>query len=375
MRIVVDARQVFRPQRRGIGKTLINLYATLAVRRPAWHFLLLHQTEATVTQLEGLRNLTRSRIDFFGLNRFELWEQAILPMCALATRADILHSPANTGPKRSSVPVVVNIHDLIPYELAPETAEAQLWLFRVRQIAERAKHILTGSEYSKQRLMEVLNTPADKITVNPWAPDRNTRHITDPVELGVIRVKYGLHPAEPYAFGFGASDPRKNTAKLIRAYANLPTSVRATYRLLLVGIQDEALPQFRKQADEAGLGDRVVLHGFIEESDISGLLSGARLLCFPSRYEGFGLPILDAFVCRTPVLTGNRTSLPEVAGDAAVLLDPDDDDALRDGLLSLLTNEPLRQELIARGVVRSQLFTWERTADRVAKVFETVAKS
>jgi len=370
LRIVVDARQVYRPQRRGIGKTLINLYTTLAVLRPHWQFQLIHQFDTSVPQLETYRNLGRTRIDFYGLNRYDLWEQVVLPVAALAARADILHAPANTGPKRSAVPVVVNIHDLIPLEMAPDAEETRVWLSRVKLVSERSRHILTGSEYSKRKLMDVLGTPAEKITVNAWAPDKSVKRVEDPAIIGAVKARYGLRPEEPYLFAFGASDPRKNTAGLMRAYAALPESLRREFRLLIVGIQDESLPEFRMLAAELRSGDQVKLCGFTPEVDIAPLLSGAAILCFASKYEGFGLPVLDAFLCGTPLLAGNRTSLPEVGGDAAHYIDPYDLDSIRHGLQTMLTDEGYRKRLSLRGLERSRLFTWERTAETVAGVFE-----
>ncbi len=371
MRVVVDARQVYRPQRRGIGKTLIHLYRTLAVRRPTWRFLLVHQAALPVPELADLPNVRSRTIDFPGLNRFDLWERAALPGAALFARADLIHSPANTGPPFAPAPIVVNIHDLIPYEMAPHDPTAQAWLRRVTRIARTARHILTGSDYSKQRITEVLGVPPAKVTVNPWAPDRNIHRVDDPAALDRVRLRHGLRAGEPYLFGFGADDPRKNTRRVIEAYARLPLAIRDEFRLLLVGIQGVALDEFRRQADGLRLGDRVIVQGYSDEADLPALLSGAAALCFPSRSEGFGLPILDAFVCQTPVVAGNRTSLPEVAGDAAVLVDPEDTDAIRDGMLRILTDAALRRELIARGVERAKLFTWERTADTVAQVFES----
>src|SRR5581483_6679005 len=125
------------------------------------------------------------------------------------------------------------------------------------------------------------------------------------------------------------------------AYAGIVPALRKEHRLLLVGIQEQALLEFRAIADQFGVAGQVVLHGFADEADIPALLSGATVLCFPSRSEGFGLPILDAFVCRTAVLTSNRTSLPEVAGDAAILVDPDDVESIRDGLARMLSDQEL----------------------------------
>lgn len=375
MRVVVDARQVYRPQRRGIGKTLIHLYRTLAARRPAWRFLLVHQSALPVPELADLPNVRPCPIDLPGFNRFDLWERAALPGAALFARADLIHSPANTGPSLTPAPVVVNIHDLIPYEMAPHDPTAQQWLRRVTRIARSARHVLTGSEYSKQRITDVLGVLPTKVTVNPWAPDRNAHRVGDAAAVDRVRVRHGLRAGEPYLFGFGADDPRKNTRRVIEAYARLPLAVRDEFRLLLVGIQGTALDDFRRQADGFRLGDRVIVQGYSDEADLPALMSGAAALCFPSRSEGFGLPILDAFVCQTPVVAGNRTSLPEVAGDAALLVDPEDVDAIRDGMARILTDTVLRRELVARGSERAKLFTWERTADTVVQVFEAAVES
>lgn len=373
MRIAVDARQIYRRERRGIGKTLVQLYSALARRRPGWRFQLLHQDAVAVPQVADAANVTPIRLDFPGLSRFNGWERVVLPALAWTARADVLHAPANTGPRHSRVPVVLTVHDLIPVEMTPTAPDTVAWLAKVKRATGRARQVLTVSEYSKAQLVEVLGLAPGKVTVAPWAPDPELVRVTDPETLGRMRGKLGLRPGERYVFGFGAADPRKNTDRLIRAFAGLPAAVKNEVRLVLVGIQPSALVAFRNLADSLDLGERCLLHGFTPEGDLPGLLSGAAVLGFPSRTEGFGLPILDAFVCGAAVLTGNRSSLPEVAGDAALLVDPDDDDAVRDGLRNLLTDEGLRTELVRRGFDRVAQFGWDRTADAVAGVFERAA--
>ncbi len=372
MRIAVDARQIYRPERRVIGKTLVPLYAALAAARPGWRFALVHRDRAGVPDLDALPNVRRVRVDPPGAGRLDLWERALLPAAAWVARADVLHCPANTGPAWSRVPVVLTVHDLIPLELAPDDPESVRWAGRVRLAAGRARHVLTGSEYSKGELVRVLGLAPDKITVTPWAPAAHVRRVTDPAELARVRREYGVAPGERYVFGFGAADPRKNTARLVRAFAGLPAGARDGVRLVLVGIQPGALSGFQKLAAEAGVSDRTTLSGFAAEDDLPALLSGAAVLGFPSVSEGFGLPLLDAFTCGAAVLTGDRSSLPEVAGDAAVLVDPTSDGAVRDGLHALLTDDRLRETLVARGLVRAREYTWERTAALVAGVFERV---
>jgi glycosyltransferase involved in cell wall biosynthesis len=375
MRIMVDARQVFRAARRGTGKNLVDLYTTLAARQPDWEFLLACREEGPDHPLADLPNVRRVRLDIPGADRFNLWEEVRLPIAARLAGANALHAPANTGPRLAFVPMVLTVHDLIPLEMDPDSPRARRWVKAVRRAAHAAAHIITPSQYTKGRIIQHLDVSADKITVNGWAPDRCTRKTDDQRRIARVRQKYGVGPREPYIFGFGASDPRKNTRRVIEAYAALPADLRRSVRLLLVGIQEPALSEFRTLADARGLCDRALLHGFADEGDLTALLSGAELLCFPSRSEGFGLPILDAFACETAVLTSDRTSLPEVAGDAAVLVDPDEVESIRDGLARLLMDMKVRETLIRRGRERLRAFSWERCAAVLAEVFKSVQVS
>jgi glycosyltransferase involved in cell wall biosynthesis len=209
--------------------------------------------------------------------------------------------------------------------------------------------------------------------VNQWAPDRACAQVTDNKQLQQARDRYGLAGKCPYFFGFGASDPRKNTRGLLEAWAKLPETMRSEYRLLLVGIDQAALTEFGELKSSLGLGDSCVLAGFAAEQDVPALLSGATALCYPSLSEGFGLPILDAFTCCTPVLAADATSLPEVAGDAAVLVDPSDPGAIAAGLKRLIEDDSLRVQLVQRGSERVRAFTWEACADRAAAAIEAAA--
>lgn len=359
--IAVDARQAYRANRRGMGNVLVSVFRELARQRPDWRFRLFHQTPAASDPFADLPNVSRKQIDIPAGDRLDLWERVRLPAAAALSRADILFSPANTGPGRATMPRAVIVHDLIPLEFDPDSAQTRAWLGRVDRAIHRAAIVFTGSEYSKRLLAAHFGLSLDRITVLRWSTDL-TRE-SDPTRIAAAKAKYGLNPADRYAFGFAAGDPRKNTRRLLEAFAGVPGEVR----LLLVGAQGPALDEFRALADP-----RVVLHGFADAADLPALLSGADVLCFPSKSEGFGLPILDGFACGTPVLAGNRTSLPEVAGDAAVLVDPDSTEALRDGLARLLGDAGLRAELSVKGTERLKQFTWAEAARVVAESFETV---
>jgi glycosyltransferase involved in cell wall biosynthesis len=371
MILCLDARTVFSPTRRGTGKNLIDLYRRVAEKRPDWRFVMFHQADGPDDPFAGLANVEHRRIDIPG-DRFGLWQQVRLPLAARGAGATFLHCPANTAPRWPLVPMIVTIHDLIFLEPEFTTPALQKLGRNVAAGARKARRILTPSEYSKGEIVKAFGVSADKVMVNPWAADAACRKVTDPAELNRVRLKYGLAEDRPFVFGFAASDPRKNTARILQAWADLPSTARGDSAIVLVGIQGSALAAFREEARRHGVADSCLLHGFASEPEVRALLSGARMLCYPSLSEGFGLPILDAFACDTPVLTSRTTSMPEVAGDAAVLVDPRDASSIRDGLVRLLSDEAFGEELRRRGRERLKEYTWEACAERACRVFDDV---
>jgi glycosyltransferase involved in cell wall biosynthesis len=367
----LDARTVYATTRRGTGKNLIDLYGTLARQQPDWQFVLFHQREAA-DPFAGLANVTPRRMDIAG-DRWNLWQDLRLPAAAWMSDLDVLHCPANLAPVWAPTPTVVTIHDLIPLDLAPDAADTKAWIRRVTRGALRARQVLTPSDYTRQRLIDTLGVPADRITVNHWAPDRQTHKVDDPAVLHALRRKYALPEGVGYILAFGAEDPRKNTRRIVQAWSQLPDEVRRQCHLLIVGLQPAALDRMRTFADPLVPDGSCRLHGFADEADMSSLMSGALALCYPSLLEGFGLPILDAFICGAPVITSNRTSLPEVAGDAAMLVDPDDTAAITAAMCEVVVSPERRNALRAAGDRRAELFSWDRCARTAARVLARAA--
>ena len=372
MRIAVDARTAYSPIRRGTGKNLIDLYRRVARIRPDWEFVMFRRAEPAVDDpFADVPNVTSRAIEMRG-DRWDLWEQARLPWAAREERATVLHAPANTAPAVPLVPLVVTIHDLIPLE-GDADAAARRWGAKVGRAARAARRILTPSEYTRDRLVERFGVSADKVIVNHWAPDGACRAVTDEPMLNAVRQRYGIPAGQPYLFGFGAADPRKNTRRILEAWAGLPPTVRSGLSLLLVGFQPAALAEALDWARTVAPDGGWSLTPFAAEADLSALLSGATALCYPSLSEGFGLPVLDAFACGTPVITSSSTSLPEVAADAALLVDPTDVAAIRRAIEQVATSPDLRADLRDRGVRRLQAFSWDRCARTAADVLASAA--
>jgi glycosyltransferase involved in cell wall biosynthesis len=276
---------------------------------------------------------------------------------------DLLHVQF-TAPPLAPCPVVATVHDL-SFEHLPETfkrrSRAQLRL-TVRRTARAAARVITISEYSKRDIVETYGLDPGRVAVTHVAASARFAPVADAGELRRVRERYRI--GGEYVLAVGSVQPRKNLVRLVRAYAdlrdrrgrdNLP-------QLVIVGKMAWLFGETLRAVEECGLGDGVIFTGYVPESDLPALYSGALCFAYPSYFEGFGLPPLEAMRCGTPVLAGDRTSLPEVVGDAGLLVDPFDTDAIAAALRRLIDDESLRSTLRARGLARARLFDWRETA-------------
>jgi glycosyltransferase involved in cell wall biosynthesis len=245
----------------------------------------------------------------------------------------------------------------------------------VSTAARRANAIITVSEYSKADIVKRLGIPEERIHVIGNAVDGSHKPITDTRVIDGVRERYGIGPK--YLLYFGGFDMRKNVERVIRAYAALPEPTRREYQLVIAGrlhlLGHPLYPDPRPLVQKLGLDDYVVVTGQIREQDKPPLYSGATVYLFPSLYEGFGIEVLEAMACGTAVITSNTTSLPEVAGDAACLVDPYDVAAIRNAIDELLEDVEKRDDLRERALARAADFSWARVAEQTIEVYKKLA--
>ena len=288
---------------------------------------------------------------------------------------DVLHVQF-TAPPFCPCPVVVSIHDL-SFEHLPQTfkrrSRTQLRL-TVRHSARRAARILALSEHTRSDIIETYGIQPDRVTAIPLAAPDHFGPITDNRELQRVRHTYGINGE--YILSVGSIQPRKNLARLVRAYASLRRDYSADKlpKLVLVGkcawLYDETL----RALDDTNVKDTVILTGYVPERDLPALYSGALCFVYPSYFEGFGLPPLEALKCGAPVIVGNRTSLPEVVGDAALTVDPLDVEAIAGAIKNVVNDPGLRRELSLKGQQRAREFKWQETARKTLAVYKEVAR-
>jgi glycosyltransferase involved in cell wall biosynthesis len=278
-----------------------------------------------------------------------------------------------TAPPFVKTKVVSVIHD-ISYEHLPETfnrrSRFQMKL-TIRHTAKRAAHILAPSEYSRQDIIDTYKIDPTRISTIPLAAPEFYKPIPDADVLKDAKSRYGL--PDDYILAVGSIQPRKNLVRLMSAYALLMQKGHDLPPLVLAGkkawLADETLEGEALKA----VKDKVIFTGYVPDCDLPSLYSGAICFVYPSFFEGFGLPPLEAMQCGTPVITGNLTSLPEVVGDAGILVDPYNIEQIAAALERVLGDEQLRSDLSKRGLERASLFTWDRTARQTLDIFEKIA--
>jgi len=255
--------------------------------------------------------------------------------------------------------------------LYPEmhTATKRL-MFRwiMRRSARRAARIITISKSTADDVIRVLGLPKEKLSVVPLGVSAAYRPITDEQVLREVCARYSLVPHE-YLLYVGVLEPRKNVPRLLHAYALLRKS-GVRHPLVLVGRRGWKYDDVFRTLEALRLGNDVVFTNHVPEGDLPALYCGARVFVYPSIYEGFGLPVLEAMACGTPVVTSNISSMPEVAGDAALLIEPRDHEQMASAIESVLVDEGLRQSLRERGLKRASVYTWDKTARETLKVYE-----
>jgi glycosyltransferase involved in cell wall biosynthesis len=300
-------------------------------------------------------------------NLGKLWfEQRIFPRTCRQLGADLAHVPYFASSLSPSLPTVVTIHDLIPMIL-PEyrgSVFVRLYTSLVASAAARAGLILTDSEASKRDILSHLKLADSRVRVVYLAPGPHYRPVDDPDRLEAVRRKHDL--PEDFVLWLSGFDVRKNARALLHAYTWVYEALGDYYPLVMAGVIPEEdtrfFPDPRRMAAELGVSEVVRFPGWVDEADKPALYSAATLFVYPSRYEGFGLPILEAMACGTPVVTSNAASLPELAGAAAFQVDPDDPRRLGAAIIALCVQEDLHAEMREKGLAQAAQFTWQKTA-------------
>jgi len=286
---------------------------------------------------------------------------------------DILHVQY-TSPPFTPCPVVNTIHDL-SFEHLPETFKRRSWRqmrLTIRRSAQSAAHILTDCDFARDDILKTYGIAPERVTAVPLAAAVRFSPVRDERELDRVRNKYGINGK--YILTVGSIQPRKNIPRLIRAYSMLCSerNLEPLPKLVVVGKRGWLYEDTLATAESSTVRDRIILTGYVDDKDLPALYSAASCFVYPSYFEGFGIPPLEAMRCGTPTITGDRTCFPEIIGDAGLMVDPFDEQAIKLGIVRVLTEQTLRDELIEKGLKRANSYDWLKTARQTLDVYESV---
>lgn len=367
MRIAIDARKL---RDFGIGTYLRNILIELSrLDQTTEYVVLCRPDDVHVGDVLG-RNF-RAVVE--GARPYSVAEQVRLPLVLARERVDLLHEPHYVLPPAIRCRTVVTIHDCIhlmfpqylPSRLAVVYSRASMWA-----AARKADRILTVSEASKRDILRFFDVPPEKVSVIHNAIDERFLAPPDVPRMEQVRQRYQLDG--PFVLYVGNIKPHKNLDRLIAAFARARQAGPDGLKLVIIGDDVSRYPVLRQTVHRNKLDKHVRFLGFQSHETLMAVYRLARVFVFPSLYEGFGFPPLEAMACGTPVVTSNVSSLPEVAGDAALLVDPYDVDALAAGITRALTDEALRADLAARGRARAREFSWAQSVAAMHRIYMEV---
>ncbi|NPV52078.1 MAG: glycosyltransferase family 4 protein [Firmicutes bacterium] len=369
-KIAIDAREML-DWATGIGKYVHNLLDRLPELDPTIDYYFLRNGRP----IDNFKTRTPNA-QFVVSPEYadDQWEQGFVPSFLQSHEIDLFHSPrsgfvAFWPPGR---PYVVTLHDLIPL-LFPEKYSSE-WIQRIRDrvpdYLARAEKIITVSYSVKKDVQSLIPVEEDKFQVIHQGIEAHYGPVAEEVARPRLRERFKLEGN--YIFYIGGFSFRKNVTGLVKAYSILPEHLRQGYRLVIGGYRTDDFDEVVRCVEELGLQERVLFTGRCSEVDIPCLYSGAALFVYPSLYEGFGLPPLEAMACRTPVITSDRGSLPEIAGKGALMVNPCDHRQLSEAMARVLTDEGLRRALIEKGLAVVSQFSWDRNARETLEVYRAV---
>lgn len=307
---------------------------------------------------------------------YPLWEQVALPIAAKKHKVDILHCTSNTAPIWCSTPLMLTLHDIIFLEPRDKNNKSLYqnmgWLYRrivVPKILNKCKRIITVSNFELNNIISKLNIPKQQMAMvyngyNNWfRPIENVEDVTS---------KYIDQTG--YFFFLGNTDPKKNTERTLIAYSKYLRMSEVKRKLLIADLKSQHLEEIISRKGLEDIKDNVVLTGYVVNSDLPYIYNGAFTFLYTSLRESFGIPLLEGMACGTPVITSNTSSMPEIGGKNAALINPESSDEIAAMMLKIENNSDFRNEVINNGLERAKLFSWKNTATKLLKLYEEVYK-
>lgn len=311
---------------------------------------------------------------------YPIWEQIALPKAAKSAGCQILHCTSNTAPVFTSIPLIVTLHDIIYMESSylKILRGSGSWYqkfgnlyrkFFVPMIVRLSRKIITVSHFEKNRISQFFGMGDDPKLVAVYnGVSEHFKPVTDQSEL--IRVKEKYHLPDHYFFFLGNTDPKKNTRSTLKAFSDFLKQTGSDMKLVMLDYDRQELEKLLDDIGDKELIDKIVLTGYVVNTDLPAIYGQCEIFLYPSLRESFGIPMLEAMACGAPVITSDTSSMPEVAGDAAVIVNPFKPEEITAAMIQILSNKELRETMIRKGYVRAEKFSWRAMAENVLSLYQ-----
>ncbi len=379
MKIGIEGQRLFRQKKHGMDMVALELIRNLQAIDHKNEYVLFIKPDVDEKVISETSNFKIVRLKSVF---YPFWEQIALPKAAKKAGCDLLHCTSNTAPIFSPIPLVVTLHDIIYMEtgfmkiLQGSGTPYQKFgnVYRklvVPRILKKCRKIITVSHFEKNRIAQFFGIPnSTQLTAVYNGVSEHFKPITDEQELSRVQKKYGL--PEHYFFFLGNTDPKKNTKGTLKAFSDFLKETGSNFYLVMLDYDKNELEKLLQEIGDPDLIHRIVLTGYVVNTDLPAIYCRSKVFLYPSLRESFGIPILEAMACATPVITSNTSSMPEVAGNAAILIDPFKPEEITAAMIRLINDKTLSNELKIKGLAQAAKFSWKNMAEQVLQIYHEI---
>jgi glycosyltransferase involved in cell wall biosynthesis len=376
MKIGIEAQRLFRSKKHGMDRVALELIRNLQEIDFENEYYVFVKSDEDNDALKETRNFKIVQLDG---HSYPYWEQFILPKVAKKYGCEILHCTSNTAPIYPGIPLITTLHDIIYLErswfktLAGSASAYQKFgniyrQFIVPFVVKNSSRIITVSHFEKNNIGEYFHMNGDnKLKTVHNGVSKHFKVITDKMELKRVKEKY--HLPDHFLFFLGNSDPRKNTKGTLKAFSDFLKQTNSNYKLVMLDFDSLELKKILREIGDDQLFDKIIMTGYVQDNDLPAIYSLSELFLFPSLREGFGIPVLEAMACGVPVITSNTSSMPEIAGDAAHLVNPSRPQEITQGIRKILSDKKYSETLCKKGLEQHKKFSWKSMAENVLELY------
>ncbi len=379
MIIGIEGQRLFRKKKHGMDMVALELIRNLQQIDTENEYVLFIKPDVDDSVIKETSNFRIVRLES---GFYPLWEQIALPKAAKAAGCQILHCTSNTAPVLTLIPLVVTLHDIIYMEssyskilggtgtLYQKFGNAYRKLF-VPRIINKSDKIITVSHFEKRRIGEYFGMAGDnRLTAVYNGVSEYFKPVTDQLELQ--RVKEQYHLPDHFFFFLGNTDPKKNTIGALKAFSDFLKQTGSDHKLVMLDYDGNELEKLLDKIGDKELINRIVLTGYVVNTDLPAIYCQCDVFLYPSLRESFGIPMLEAMACGVPVITSNTSSMPEVSGDAAILIDPFKPEEITAAMVRILSDPVLKADMIQKGLVQAAKFSWKAMAQNVLEIYREI---